>query len=290
MQASHTITRKSASNLALAFALLPRERRDAMSALYAFCREVDDVADEEQQPPEVRRAALAAWREDVARACDGQSPVMPVNRELQPWIRRFELPFAQFDEVIRGCEMDLDTPRYPTLEALEHYCYHVASAVGLLSIRIFGHRHPQCRDYAVHLGKALQLTNILRDVGNDAARGRIYLPQDELAREQAAEADILAGQYSARYEAVARRMAARAREHYREASRLLPPEDRRAMVAAELMGSVYWRLLRKLEAARFDVFQPGLIRLGRSHKVLLILRAWCRHALHVSASDYGGQA
>jgi len=286
MQASRTITRRSASNLALAFALLPRQRRDAMSALYAFCREVDDVADEEARPVEDRRAALAAWRADIQRACDGQRPSMPVNQELQPWIRQFQLPFAQFNEIVRGCETDLDTLRYPTLEALEQDCYLVASAVGLLSIRIFGFSNPQCRDYAVHLGKALQLTNILRDVKSDADRGRIYLPQDELERGGVTEDEILAGTYSPRYAAVAARIAARAREHYHAAQRLLPPEDRRSMVAAELMGSVYWRLLRKLESARFDVFQPAALRLGSMQKVALVLRAWWRHALHATRSDY----
>jgi phytoene synthase len=286
MQASRTITRRSASNLALAFALLPRDRRDAMSALYAFCREVDDVADEATRPAEARRATLAEWRADVQRACGGQCPTMAVNQELQPWIEKFHLPFTQFEEVLHGCEMDLDTLRYPTLQALEHYCYHVASAVGLLSIRIFGFRNPQCNDYAVHLGKALQLTNILRDVKNDADRGRIYLPQEELERGGVSEAEILAGTYSARYAGAAEGLAARAREHYQAAQRLLPAEDRRSMVAAELMGSVYWRLLRKLEAARFDVFGPSPVRLGSLHKVTLVLRAWWRHALHAAGSDY----
>jgi phytoene synthase len=137
------------------------------------------------------------------------------------------------------------------------------------------------------LGKALQLTNILRDVRNDAGRGRIYLPQDELALERVTEGEILAGQYSARYAAVATRLAARARQHYQRARALLPPEDRRAMVAAELMGSVYWRLLLKLEALRFDVFRPGLVRLSKPHKMLLIVRAWSRHVTRAQTSDYG---
>ncbi len=287
MQASRSITRKSASNLALAFALLPRDRRDAMAALYAFCREVDDAVDEDTAPEAERRAALEAWREDVRRACNGASPLKQVNRELQPWIEHFQLPFTHFAEIIRGCEMDLDTKRYATAELLEDYCYHVASAVGLLSIRIFGFTNARCHEYAVQLGKALQLTNILRDVRNDALRGRIYLPQDELARDQLAETDILAGHYSLRYASVAARIAARARGHYRQARETLPPEDRRSMVAAELMGSVYWRLLLKLEAARFDVFRPGVVRLSKPHKILLILRAWWRHGTRMDRSDYG---
>src|SRR5688572_15029740 len=148
MQDSRTITRKSASNLALAFILLPKARRDGMSALYAFCREVDDVADEESVPVATRRAQLAAWREDVRRACAGEAAQFPVNRELSPIIKTYGLPFALFDELIQGCEMDLDTQRYEDFAALEKYCYRVASVVGLLSIEIFGHKNPACRDYA----------------------------------------------------------------------------------------------------------------------------------------------
>lgn len=193
MQQSRNITRKSASNLALAFVLLPKEKRDGMSALYAFCREVDDVADEDAAPVAERRARLAAWREDVRRACTGQTPEFIVNRELQPVIRAKKLPFALFDELILGCEMDLDIKRHETFASLEQYCHRVASVVGLLSIEIFGYQNPACRDYAIHLGKALQLTNILRDVQTDAARGRIYLPLDELKRHRVTEEEILRG-------------------------------------------------------------------------------------------------
>ena len=143
MQQSQAITQKSASNLALAFILLPKAKRDAMAVLYAFCREVDDVADEETASVEKRRAGLAAWREDVRRACYGGDPEFPVNRELQPVIREFGLRFDLFDELILGCEMDLETKRYETYEQLELYCYRVASVVGLLSIEIFGYRNPK---------------------------------------------------------------------------------------------------------------------------------------------------
>jgi phytoene synthase len=287
MQKSRSITRKSASNLALAFALLPREKRDAMSALYAFCREVDDVADEDSVPTAQRREQLAAWREDVRSACEDRVPELAVNRELQPFIHRHGLRFDLFDELIRGCEMDLETHRYATFEALGQYCYRVASVVGLLSIEIFGYTNPACREYAVELGQALQLTNILRDVRCDAARGRIYLPQSELRRCRVEESRILEGEYSDQFLAVARGVAAQARTHYARAKALLPAEDRRAMVAAELMGSVYWKLLLKIEASGFRVFEPELTRLGKPYKVGLILQAWWRHATHAANSAYG---
>src|SRR3954470_15047011 len=231
MQESKTITRKSASNLALAFVLLPKAKREGMSALYAFCREVDDAADDESRPVEERRQRLGAWRSDIARAC-GRTPGAPeftVNKELQPVIEAHKLPFELFDELIRGVEMDLDVKRYETYEQLESYCYRVASVVGLLSIEIFGYTNAGCRDYANHLGKALQLTNILRDVRTDAERGRIYLPLKELAAHRVTEHEIFEARYSARFLALAQSVAARGRQDYAAARQLLPAEDRRSM-------------------------------------------------------------
>ena len=287
MQQSRLITRKSASNLALAFVLLPKPKRDGMSALYAFCREVDDVADDESVPVEQRRRQLADWRTDLARACNGQLPQFPVNRELQTVIRQYRLPFEIFDELLKGVEMDLDVKRYSSYEELELYCYRVASVVGLLSIEIFGYREASCRQYAVHLGKALQLTNILRDVRADAERGRIYLPLTELNRFQVSPEEILRGEYSPRFRALAEAVAGRARYFYREARESLPVVDRRSMVAAELMGSVYWRLLCKLERQQFNVFGPKLTRLNKGQKLLLILQTWCRFISGAMAPNYG---
>ena len=287
MQHSHAITQKSASNLALAFILLPQPKRDAMSALYAFCREVDDVADEDSAPVEQRREQLAAWRQDIKLACDGQTPRFPTNRELQPVIRQFGLRFEFFDELIKGCEMDLVTLRYKDFEQLELYCYRVASAVGLLSIEIFGHQNPATRDYAIYLGKALQLTNILRDVKNDAARGRIYLPQTELEKHGVSEREILDSKYSDRYRELAGSVAQRAKNFYQLAQKTLPPEDRKSMVAAELMGSVYWQLLQKLERGKFNVFAAQPLKLSKPHKLALIFRSWLRFATGAHQSDYG---
>jgi 15-cis-phytoene synthase len=287
MQESRTITRNSASNLALAFVLLPKAKRDAMSALYAFCREVDDIADDESTPPEQRRQQLAAWRADVQRACGPETPRFPVNRELQSVICQYHLPFEHFDSLLQGVEMDLDIKRYKDYEQLELYCYRVASIVGLLSIEVFGYQNAACRDYAIHLGKALQLTNILRDVRVDAERGRIYLPLCELARFEVSEQEILRLESSGRFVALAQSVAGRARHFYGLARESLPAADRRSMVAAELMGSVYWRLLRKLERRQFNVFGPRPTRLNKSQKILLILRAWCRLMFGAASPAYG---
>lgn len=276
MEVSQAITKKSASNLALAFILLPPEKRQGMACLYAFCREVDDVADEETVPVDERRAQLAAWREDIAAACAGRDPKFAVNRELQPFILEKKLPYKLFDELIKGVEMDLDILRYETMAELDEYCYRVASVVGLLSIEIFGYKNPACRDYAIELGKALQLTNILRDVRNDAERGRIYLPRSDMSRFGVNESEIMRGEYSERYYELARHIASTARSHYARARQILPEEDRRSMATAELMGSVYWRLLQKLERRRFNVFDHGLTRLNKAQKIFLIARMWYR--------------
>ena len=284
---SEQITQRSASNLALAFIMLPKPKRAGMSALYAFCREVDDVADEESVPIEQRRTRLAEWRADIRAACEGGAPQILVNRELQPYIAAHRMPFALFDDLVRGVEMDLDVTRYETWEELEQYCYRVASVVGLLSIEIFGYTQPACRDYAVHLGQALQLTNILRDVGNDAARGRIYLPLAELRRHAVTETEILRGEFSPRFRQLAQATAARARHHYARARATLPPQDRKAMIAAELMGAVYWRLLRKLEEQDFPVLAPTPTKLHKLQKLALILRTWYRSATGALAPNYG---
>ena len=275
-EVSQAITRKSASNLALAFILLPKAKREGMAALYAFCREIDDIADEDSVPETKRREALKEWRADIELACAGGAPRLPVIRELQPSIVRHRLPLQLFLELIEGVEMDLEIKRYQNYSELEEYCYRVASVVGLLSIEIFGYQNPACRDYAVYLGKALQLTNIIRDVRNDAERGRIYLPLDELARFQVDPEEILRFRHSDRFERLAGSVAEKAHCYYDLARKTLPAEDRRSMATAELMGSVYWEILLKLEENRFPVFSPKPAKLSKSQKIFLIFRSWVR--------------
>ncbi|MBC8324270.1 MAG: presqualene diphosphate synthase HpnD [Verrucomicrobia subdivision 3 bacterium] len=287
LEASRAITRRSASNLALSFVALDKRRRNAMSALYAFCRQVDDVADDETQPREQRAATLQDWREDIRRACEGGQPRTQVNQALQPVIEQYALKFEYFDELIRGMEMDLAQDRFETREELDCYCYRAASVVGLLSIEIFGYRNDACQQYAVHLGKALQLTNILRDVGNDAARGRIYLPVSDMEKYGVDPQSLLDLKYSAAFHNLAAATAVRARSHYQMASELLPAADRRAMVAAEAMGAVYWRLLRRMENNKFRVFGPRPTRLGRVHKLALVFGTWWRIKTGSNRPNYG---
>ena len=286
MQVGETITQRSASNLAFAFIMLPADRRRSMCSLYAFCREVDDIADDDGIPIETRRQELQRWRDDLRTAVDGGKPSLQVNQELQSVIKDYGLPFSLFDELLKGVESDLDTTRYETDAALQAYCYRVASVVGLLSIEVFGYQNERCQQYAVQLGLALQYTKILRDVWSDAQRGRIYLPREDLARFQVSEQEILDGKCSPRYQLIAGQMADRARELYAAAAELLPVEDRGSMLAAEMMGRVYWRLLKRLEGCSFNVFTEQRIRVPKATKILLLLSTWLGTSLGMGRPPY----
>ncbi|MGB9601807.1 MAG: phytoene/squalene synthase family protein [Verrucomicrobiia bacterium] len=272
MSYSQTVTKKSASNLALAFCALPKERRLDMCALYAFCRVVDDIADEENTSVAERRERLRQCREDLLAVFKGEEPVLEVNKEIKPVIHKYGLAFELFDELLKGVEMDLEIRRYSTFNELDVYCYRVASVVGLLSIEVFGYKNKLCRDFAIYLGKAFQYTNILRDVKNDAQRGRIYIPAQLLEQYGVKEEEILNGFYSERYFNVASALAGRAIEYYKRASQSLPPEDKKSMIAAELMGDVYFRLLKKLREKKFNVFDEQ-IKLSKLAKTLIAVRA-----------------
>lgn len=256
------ITRRSKSNLALAFVSLGKERRADITTFYAFCRVIDDIADSDELTVEEKRDSLGAWRRWLSHAGPEEDPLAPVIRSL---IAKYPLTPAMLEEIIAGVEMDLTISRYASWEDLRLYCYRVASAVGLVSIEIFGYTNPRCKEYAVELGLALQTTNIIRDVGKDMRLGRIYLPQDEIARFGYSEAELLAGQHNERFVALMNFEARRAYEFFATAARLLPPEDRRAMVAAEIMARIYHTLLRKIERDNFRVFDREY-RLNRLQK------------------------
>jgi len=269
------VTRQSSSNFYYAFRLLAPPRRSALYAVYAFCRFVDDIADDENRSDPA--ALLGRWREEVARVYDG-APTHPISRALADTVRRFPLRQSNFLDLIRGVEMDLSRKRYATFEELYEYCYLVASTVGLLCIEVFGHRHPSAGDYAVDLGVAFQLTNILRDVMEDARRGRIYLPLEDLRQFDCSEEDLLDGRYSARVAALMAFECGRARAYYLRARGSLALEDRSSLAPAEAMRLIYERLLNRIEARQFDVFRTR-VALPRYAKVTLALAAWGRSRL-----------
>ncbi|MDE2058628.1 MAG: presqualene diphosphate synthase HpnD [candidate division NC10 bacterium] len=275
---SRTITKQSGSNFYYAFLFLPKPKREALYAVYAFCRLSDDLVDESQTEADPA-AALTRWRKALdTHFEDGVDS--PVITAIGQAARRFHIPKIYFEELLNGMEMDLTRARYTTFEELYPYCYRVASIVGLICIEIFGYTNSQTKTYAEQLGIAFQLTNILRDVGVDAQRGRIYLPQDELKRFGYSEEELLAGRYNHAFTELMRFQCERARGFFRAASAALPAEDERSLLAAEIMRAIYYRLLLRIEAQQYDVFH-GNITIGKPRKLLLAGGLWLRSALNL---------
>jgi 15-cis-phytoene synthase len=242
-----------------------------------FCRTVDDLADgadEGGADVGARRHGLAAWRRELARCYDpGAVPDHPIARRLAAAVQAFGIRREALEAILDGVAMDLDGVCFERAEDLYPYCYRVASAVGLAAIEIFGYTDRRARDYAVNLGIALQLTNILRDVGADAEAGRVYLPRAELRAFGVSEADLRAGRYTPAFVSLMERQAGRARHFYRQARAAFPPADARSLVAAEVMGQIYFALLRQIEARRFQVFGER-ITVPTHRKVAIALRCW----------------
>jgi phytoene synthase len=269
------ITRRSRSSFYYAFILLPPERRRALHAVYAFCRFVDDIADDEA----IREPAmlLKRWREELDRVYDG-TPTRALSRALADSARRFRIPRELFEEIINGVEMDLSRKRYETWDELRPYCYRVASALGLICIEIFGYRNPSAKVYAENLGFALQLTNILRDVREDAGRGRIYLPLEDLARFGVSEEEILGGVYSPNFVRLMRFEAERAQQLYSAAQNALAPEDRGTLLTAEAMRLIYAAILERIIKSNYRVLDRRH-SLSAPHKLYLVGRAWAEGRL-----------
>jgi len=246
------ITRASKSNLALAFISLGRERREDITTFYAFCRVIDDIADDVEPGAEEKQRRLAQWRASLRGPQPDESPLAG---DVRVMMKKYGVGPEMLEEIISGVEMDLSIRRYPTFDELRVYCYRVASAVGLVSIEIFGYRNPACKEYAVQLGLALQMTNIMRDVGKDLRAGRIYLPQDDLARFHYSEKELQDRQYNDRFVQLMQFEAARARQFFGGAAAVLPKEDRKSMVPAEIMSSIYRGLLRQMALDKFRVFE-----------------------------------
>ena len=258
------------SSFALSFLLLPGPKRAAIRQVYAFCRALDDVSDD-VNPIEEKKRRLAFWREELGRCYAGKA-TQPVGKALQEAIREFQLTRTHFEELLQGIEMDLTISRYENFVHLSQYCYRVAGTIGLLCLEIFGCPDSDSRDYAIALGLAFQITNILRDVKEDAGRGRIYLPMDELRRFGYTESELMAHTYNEPFIQLMSYQAARAEDYFQRASELLKPEYRRRLIASEIMATVYFALLQRIKASRFQVFDRP-IRLSRPYKITLALRA-----------------
>ena len=269
------------------FLVLPPQKRHAIIAVWDFCRAVDDAVDEVVPEDEwkggLTEAArakasneIAEWRRELAAVYCG-TPSSAQGTALQPCVRQYDLPRPQFEALIDGVEMDLDHARYPTFDALSQYCRRVASAVGLVCVEIFGYTDPRARDYADSLGMALQLTNIIRDVAVDLRRGRVYLPAEDLMRFGVTVDALSTGKVTREIRELLRFECERAKEYYARAAQQLPRSDRRSLVAAEIMGAIYYEILRRIERADYDVFSQR-IRVPRPQRAVIALRVWL-HAL-----------
>ena len=259
------------------FLVLPTAQRNAIVTVWDACRAIDDAVDEAADGAQAVRQ-IAFWRDEIARVFDGGAPESTQGRALQPVAAAFALPRRSFEDLIDGVQMDLGARRYETFDDLREYCWRVASTVGLICLNIFGCRHPGGRDYAMNLGLALQVTNIVRDVKTDLDHGRVYLPQEDLRRFGVTERDLAAGVVTPGIAALLAHELARAREFYDRAAAALPPGESRHLVAAEIMGAIYFGILRRIEARGYDVFGE-VVRVPRPQRAWIAAATWARTLL-----------
>jgi phytoene synthase len=280
MSASATaITRSSNTNFYYSFWLLPKQKREAIHAVYAFCRYTDDIVDEGPDG-EPKVVLLRKWRRELGKALRGTS-TFPLLNQLSSTARRFNIPVNHFYDLIRGMEMDLAKRRYRTFDELKDYCYLVASSVGLMCREIFGYRNESTRDYAINLGIALQLTNILRDVKDDARRGRIYIPLEDMEHFGYTEDDLLNFRYTPAFVNLMRFECARASSYFDMAREALKDEDKYFFFAARIMWSIYAHTLNRIERKHYNVFERR-ISISKFLKLLITFRYWLSHRLKYS--------
>ncbi len=274
---SKQIAKESKSSFYYAFSLLPQPKRDAMNAVYAFCRTTDDIVDEGNEPDDLKYEKLRKWRIELERALYGNSDYALLNK-VATYIKQFNIPLDPFFELIIGMEMDLQHKRYFTFEDLTQYCYRVASTVGLMCIEIFGYKNNSAKDYAVNLGVAMQLTNILRDVGKDSEKGRIYLPQQDLKIFNYSEEELFQKKYNENFVSLMKHEAERAHNYFEKANHSLDFEDKPSMFPARAMQHIYFKLLQKIEAGNYDVLNQK-IKVNKFEKAGIALGVWAKYSL-----------
>jgi len=275
------IEKNKRSNFYYSFLLLPKPKREAINVVYAWCRVADDIVDEEESVSN-KHQRLLSWAKEFEQGIEGASQYALVNK-LAQIIKLFNIPLVHFHELIQGMEMDIATTRYETFEDLKLYCYRAASTVGLICTEIFGYKHEDAKEYAINLGIALQLTNILRDVASDAKKGRIYLPKEDLTKFGYSEEELLSNKYNTNFIQLMKFEAERARKYFAEAIRHLSEEDKPLFIAALIMQEIYFRLLQDIERAEYNVFKYR-IRVPNIKKVLITANVWWENRKrHISA-------
>jgi 15-cis-phytoene synthase len=274
------------TNFFYSFSFLPKDEREAIHTVYAFCRYTDDIVDIDHPAPllgatakdysevQRKRERLDRWRREVEKCYNGTS-THPIMLPLTAVVNRFSIPQQYLLTLIDGCERDLIQHRYRTFDELKEYCYSVASIVGLISIEIFGYKYDETKEYAVNLGYALQLTNILRDIKTDKDRGRIYLPEEDLVRFGYSEEDLMNNIHNEQFVELMRFQTRRTREYYHKARAALRADESITMFAAQIMDAIYYRLLEKIEIADYNIYN-GKVSVSTAHKILIALRLWTK--------------
>jgi 15-cis-phytoene synthase len=260
------------TSFSYSFLVLPAEQRRAIGVVWDFCRAVDDAVDEAEDPG-TAAAEVVKWREEVGRLFGPETPLTPQTKNLKPYVEAFSLTRQPFDDLVDGVEMDLRRSRYDTFDELVGYCRRVASAVGVMCIEVFGCRDSRSRDYAFNLGLALQITNIVRDIKADLKQGRIYLPQEDLARFGVTEEALAAGEMTGPIRKLLQYECQRARHFYAAAAQVMPDGESRKLVAAEIMGGIYFEILQRIERRGYDVFRER-VRVPKLQRARIALQIW----------------
>ncbi len=271
------ISKESRSSFYYAFNLLPSDKRDAMNTVYAFCRKTDDIVDDEFSSNDVKYEKLRRWRIELEKGLKGHSDFTLLNK-LSNIISNFDIPLEPFFELIKGMEMDLQQNRYDRIEDLVQYCYRAASTVGLMCVEIFGYKNKSAREYAINLGIAMQLTNIMRDVKKDAQNGRIYLPKEDIRKFNYSENEIFNGTYNDNFVSLMDYEGERAEKYFCDADKSLKFEDKATMFAARAMQHIYHRLLLRLKERQYDVYSND-INVTKPEKLFIALGVWSKYSL-----------
>ncbi|MFH1526440.1 MAG: presqualene diphosphate synthase HpnD [Bacteroidota bacterium] len=277
MDQSKQISKESKSSFYYAFSLLPPEKRDAMNTVYAFCRRTDDIVDNEHDSEQHKFDKLTKWRIELEKSLVGSSEYNLFNK-LATIIQQFNIPLEPFFELIKGMEMDIQQNRYSGLDDLLKYCYRVASTVGLMCIEIFGYKNQSAKNYAVNLGVAMQLTNILRDVKKDALQGRIYIPQNDMKHFNYSESDLNNNLYNENFVSLMKHEGEIAKQYFQRANDSLCFEDKPSMFAARAMQHIYYKLLKRLETQNYDVLNRD-INVSKVEKVSIAVGVWAKYNL-----------
>ncbi len=269
------ITKQSRTNFLYSFALLPKEKNDAINTVYAFCRQTDDIVDDESATLEVKYKRIREWKEEFEKALDGTSTYVLLNK-VNIIIKKFNMPVEPFFELIKGMEQDLQTSRYKDFETLYQYCFRAAATVGLMCIEIFGYKTNNAKQYAVNLGIAMQLTNILRDIKVDALNGRIYIPEEDLKRFGYTENDLLNNCYNDSFIELMKFECKRARQYFEKANNSFVKEDRRLLFPARIMQKIYFNILEKIEKMNYNVFSKKA-KVSKLKKIYFTLGVYVKY-------------